>query len=70
MLNDIEKDFSVNDEDTIKYAVIALANLSSHQNFMSDTTNLKRDTAQQTKVARCKIKPLIHLLDSNTLKDT
>ena len=67
MLNDIEKDQSINDEETIKYSVIALSNLSCHPNFMADSLNTaKKDNTQQAKVARSKIKPLFHLLDSNT----
>jgi hypothetical protein len=44
MLNDIEKDTNSNDEETIKYSVITLSNLSCHENFMVDA-NSKKDTA-------------------------
>lgn len=65
MLGAIEADTAMNDEDTIKYSVIALANLSSHPNFMTDTQRAaKGDITQMSKVDRGKIKPLIHLLDS------
>ncbi len=37
MLGTIETDAHMNDEDTIKYSVIALANLSSHPLFMTET---------------------------------
>lgn len=39
MLGAIESDSHSNDEDTIKYSVIALANLSSHPHFMSESLN-------------------------------
>jgi hypothetical protein len=37
MLGAIEIDTQTNDDDTIKYSVIALANLSCHPKFMSDS---------------------------------
>lgn len=53
------------DEDTIKHSAIALANLSSHKDFMGPLQKQgKGDFAQISKVERGKIKPLIHLLDS------
>jgi hypothetical protein len=39
MLNAIESEYLQNDEDTMKYAVIALANISSHPLFMSDLSD-------------------------------
>ena len=67
MLGAIELDSHMNDEDTIKYSVIALANLSSHPNFMKDTMRAAKggENTQMSKVDRGKIKPLIHLLDSD-----
>lgn len=65
MLSAIESDSQSNDEDTIKYSVIALANLSSHPEFMNDTSKAsKSEISQMSKIDRGKIKPLIHLLDS------
>jgi hypothetical protein len=66
MLGAIEIDTQMNDDDTIKYSVIALANLSSHPNFMKDTMRAAKggENTQMSKVDRGKIKPLIHLLDS------
>lgn len=42
MLSAIESDSQSNDEDTIKYSVIALANLSSHPDFMNDTSKASK----------------------------
>jgi ABC-type transporter Mla MlaB component len=67
MLGTIEQDNqnASNDEDAIKYSVIALANLSSHPNFMTETQKAaKGDITQLSRVDRGKIKPLIHILDS------
>eukprot|EP00347_Sterkiella_histriomuscorum_P023636 403333912 len=64
LLGAIEAD-GLLDEDTIKHSAIALANLSSHKDFMTQTQKSgKGDIAQISKVERGKIKPLIHLLDS------
>lgn len=64
------------DDDTIKHSAIALANLSSHPDFMIQTgnkdkanRNRERDTTtkeQSSKTEKWMIKPLIHLLDSAT----
>jgi hypothetical protein len=64
MLGAIEVDSNLNDDDTVKYSVIALANLSSHPKFMADSDRTKGDLTQMSKVDRGKIRPLIHLLDS------
>jgi len=45
MLGAIEVDSLNNDIDTIKYCVIALANMSSHPNFMSENHRAKGDSA-------------------------
>lgn len=42
MLGAIEVDTHTNDDDTIKYSVIALANLSCHPRFMSDSQRANR----------------------------
>jgi hypothetical protein len=54
------------DEDTIKHSAIALANLSSHKDFMKGQSNQfgSSENVQLSKAEKCKIKPLIHLLDS------
>jgi hypothetical protein len=55
------------EEDTIKHSAIALANLSSHKDFMKANTkksNHPQDNMQSTKSKKWKIKPMIHLLDS------
>lgn len=70
LLSDIEKEERIKDEETIKYSVITLANLSCHENFMIDVQQAgKRDSTQISKVARSKIRPLIHLLDSTASLD-
>mmetsp|Transcript_20951 Transcript_20951/g.32463 ORF Transcript_20951/g.32463 Transcript_20951/m.32463 type:complete len:124 (+) Transcript_20951:1266-1637(+) len=53
------------DEDTIKHSAIALANLSSHKDFMkSSSQSTMGENIQSSKAEKWKIKPLIHLLDS------
>lgn len=56
------------DEDTIKHSAIALANLSSHKDFMRSNTKVHGhaggENLQSSKAEKWKIKPLIHLLDS------
>jgi len=54
------------DEDTIKHSAIALANLSSHKDFMKSQSKSggENENLQLSKAEKCKIKPLIHLLDS------
>lgn len=58
------------DEDTIKHSAIALANLSSHKDFMkhsSGGSGSHVENTQSSKAEKWKIKPLIHLLDSAQL---
>ena len=54
------------EEDTIKHAAIALANLSSHKDFMKSNSSLGPDSEHvlSSKSEKWMIKPLIHLLDS------
>lgn len=54
------------DEDTIKHSAIALANLSSHKDFMKTSSKGQagEEKVQSSKAEKYKIKPLIHLLDS------
>ena len=61
------------DEDTIKHSTIALANLSSHKDFLKGASEggpvaggslLKDSDNSQSKTEKWKVKPLIHLLDS------
>jgi hypothetical protein len=53
------------DEDTKKHSAIALANLSSHKEFMrSQAKSAQSENLQSQKAEKWKIKPLIHLLDS------
>ena len=61
------------DKDTIKHSAIALANLSSHKDFMKNSkmANMGAGGAimssdfSASKAEKWKIKPLIHLLDSD-----
>jgi len=59
----------VPDSDPIKYnAVIALANLSSHKDFLKQglSDDMEDDNVEKTGFKiRCLIKPLIHILDNN-----
>ena len=50
------------EEDTIKHAAIALANLSSHKDFLR-TNNDGPDTIRGSSAEKWMITPLIHLLD-------
>ena len=50
MLGAIEVDSNLNNDDTVKYSVIALANLSSHPKFMADSDRTKGDLTQMSKV--------------------
>lgn len=54
------------EEDTIKHAAIALANLSSHKDFMKSngSQGSGNETSLSSKAEKWMIKPLIHLLDS------
>ena len=55
------------EEDTIKHAAIALANLSSHKDFMKvnhSGSGAMNESAMSSKAEKWMIKPLIHLLDS------
>ena len=52
------------EEDTIKHAAIALANLSSHKDFMRTSNDSHAlEATLSTKAEKWMIKPLIHLLD-------
>lgn len=51
------------EEDTIKHAAIALANLSSHKDFMKPNGS-SNESSLSSKAEKWMIKPLIHLLDS------
>ena len=54
------------EEDTIKHAAIALANLSSHKDFMRTSQESQAVSSEMTlssKAEKWMIKPLIHLLD-------
>ena len=61
---------NLTEEDTIKHAAIALANLSSHKDFMKASGNQSSSGAAaseatiSSKAEKWMIKPLIHLLDS------
>ena len=58
------------EQDTIKHAAIALANLSSHKDFMKSSTQQHggstsvNEIALSSKAEKWMIKPLIHLLDA------
>jgi hypothetical protein len=55
------------DEDTIKHSAIAMANLSSHKDFMKSSGSSYEEGTALSKAEKWKIKPLIHLLDSAKL---
>lgn len=55
------------DEDTVKHSAIALANLSSHKDFMKPQGAGgigMHESVKNSKAEKWMIKPLIHLLDS------
>lgn len=52
------------DEETIKHSAIALANLSSHKDFLKSSKEPSNMKDTENKTEKWKVKPLIHLLDN------
>ena len=52
------------DEETIKHSAVALANLSSHKDFLKSGKESGSLKDSENKTEKWKVKPLIHLLDN------